>query len=118
MKKQLTSHQQFSLFTSKVVMFWQRSRRASMVLLLAFISSLAFAQGTRYNLTPAGVADPPQPGTDNAFVRDWQGNIVARDFQYATDVTSVADGQPGQPFESADIVMQQCFGGGFLNEIA
>ncbi len=108
----------FSLFAGEPRMFAWRSRWAAIVMLVALFTSLALAQDTRYDLTPAGVADPPHPATDNAFVRDWQGNIVALDFQYATQVQNVANGQPGQPFESADIVMQQCFGGGFLDHIA
>lgn len=118
MKKQLRSRYRFSLWNHETPGFVSKQRWAAMVALLVLVASLAFAQDTRINETPPGVADPPHPATDNAFLRDWQGNIVALDFQYATQVQNVANGQPGQPFESADIVMQECFGGGFLDHIA
>lgn len=55
-----------------------------------------------------------EPNTDRSFVRTSSPgrSIVAADFQYVSDVQSnVTAG-------SVDVIMQQCFGGGFIGEFA
>src|SRR5262249_15460338 len=55
----------------------------------------------------------PEPSFHHSFVRDINRQIVAADFRYAADVQA----QVGMHYSMVDIVMQQCFGGGFLNDI-
>lgn len=79
---------------------------------LLFVSLTQNAFATRINVG----ALPPEPGNHFSFVRDGNRNIVALDFQYANDVRNAFAGtQPTYSF--VDIVMQQCFGGGFLDDI-
>lgn len=49
-----------------------------------------------------------------SFVRDGQGKIVFEDWQFARDIQA----RTGVKFGSVDIVMQQCYSGGFLNDVA
>jgi autotransporter-associated beta strand protein len=81
---------------------------------------------------PMGPPPPnPQQGLfDVAFVRDattavgpdgkvrFVGQEVANNFQYAIDVEAVAGSRAGKRYASADVVMQQCHGGGFLNSFS
>jgi len=52
----------------------------------------------------------------NSFVRDGAHNIVAVDYQYAADLSSAV--QDDAQWSVVDIVMQQCFGGGFADDIS
>jgi len=106
----------------------------AVTLLLAMPQTQALA--TRidgYNTQfPAGPPPPnPQQGLfDVTFVRDattavgpdgkrrFAGQEVANNFQYAIDVEAVAGSQAGKRYASADVVMQQCHGGGFLNSFS
>jgi hypothetical protein len=64
----------------------------------------------------------PEPAFHHSFVRNglFRGGvtraIVARDFEYSAAVA--AQMASGTNFTIVDVVMQQCFGGGFLNDIA
>lgn len=64
----------------------------------------------------------PEPAYHHSFVRNglFKGGvtraIVARDFEYSAAVA--AQMASGTNFTVVDIVMQQCFGGGFLNDMA
>ncbi|MGB8886786.1 MAG: hypothetical protein WCC87_08680 [Candidatus Korobacteraceae bacterium] len=89
---------------------------ASLVFLFALFVCSATAQDTRINATPNGYINPPQPAVDHAFVRDGRGILVADDLLYALDVAAFAN--PGRRYKSADVVMQQCHGGGFLKSLA
>jgi hypothetical protein len=55
---------------------------------------------------------PAEPAKHHSFVTDWLGQIVATDSQYMDDVRN------NFPGRSIDIVMQQCYGGGFANDAA
>jgi hypothetical protein len=53
----------------------------------------------------------PEPANHNSFVRDAVGQMVARDSQYAVQVSNnVTAG-------SVDFLFVQCYGGGFLNDL-
>ncbi len=64
----------------------------------------------------------PEPAFHHSFVRNGlfrggvQRAIVARDFEYSAAVA--AQMASGTNFTMVDVVMQQCFGGGFLDDIA
>jgi hypothetical protein len=53
---------------------------------------------------------PPEAANHHSFVRDSTGALVARDDQYAADIAGSYNGV-------VDVLMQQCFGGGFLDDI-
>lgn len=76
-------------------------------LLAALISSGSWA--TRLGVEPNG----PEKLGHFSFVRDHNRKIAAMDFQYATDIKN----QLGKTIGAYDILMQQCYGGGFLNDI-
>src|SRR5207249_1710312 len=59
----------------------------------------------------------PNPPLHHSFVPDQNGKIVALDYQYAVDIAAVMNQNSGTNFSMVDIVMQQCFGGGFLDAI-
>lgn len=67
----------------------------------------ASATRQRSGLVPAN--DEPSL-VHHSHVEDGLGNVVARDDQYAADIF-------GTPFDSVDVVMQNCFAGGFVNDI-
>jgi hypothetical protein len=60
------------------------------------------------------VTDPPQGLFNIGYVRDAMGNVVEISPIYAIHVASVTGA--GKRYASADVVMQQCHGGGFLND--
>lgn len=76
-------------------------------LVAALISSGVDA--TRLGVEPNG----PEKFGHLSFVRDHNRKIAALDFQYATDIKN----QLGKTIGAYDILMQQCYGGGFLNDI-
>lgn len=59
----------------------------------------------------------PEPFFHHSFVRGANRLIVAIDAQYAQDVNARIVAANGTRYSTVDIVMQQCFGGGFLNEL-
>src|SRR5215467_4616918 len=67
----------------------------------------ALAQGTRRNV--GNVAN--EPAAHHSWVRHLSGNTITSDAQYAQDIRTNFTGG------AVDILMEQCFGGGFLNDI-
>ncbi len=81
----------------------RRQRITIATLLLALVAAPANA-----TVLLGGVA--PEPANHHSFVRDFTGALVAQDNQYAADIAAAYNG-------TFDVVMQQCFGGGFLDDI-
>src|SRR5262249_10138774 len=59
-------------------------------------------------------AIPPEPANHVSFVRDYSGKYSLVDWQMKKDILDVV----GPKFGRIDIVMQQCFGGGFVGDVA
>jgi len=90
--------------------------RRTLLLSSAMSVFVALQAGGVTRLSPGtGGTIIPNPPLHHSFVRDQNGKIVALDNVYAADVASVMNS--GTNFTVVDIVMQQCFGGGFLDAV-
>lgn len=78
------------------------------VVCITYVPMLALA--TPVSLTAAA----GEPANHASYVRDGNGRIVETDASYALAIQQAF----GVGYSSIDILMQQCFGGGFLNDIA
>ena len=57
-----------------------------------------------------------EPANHISFVRDGSGRIAFEDWRFAKAIA--ANVTAGPRWGSVDVVMQQCFGGGFQNDLA
>jgi hypothetical protein len=78
------------------------------------------AGDTRIDCTPPGLLYPPQGQWDISYVRDGMRNFVDNNTSYAMRAANYAGyGNNGKErYQSGDVVMQQCHGGGFLEAFA
>src|ERR1700694_772763 len=113
------------IMKNKNMTHWNE-RRMTQVLVVAValmfggVSAPLMAQTRLSSAGPQGII--PEPFFHHSFVRDGVNvprQIVARDFEYSADIAAqIAIGTNYfTNFTEVDIVMQQCFGGGSLDDI-
>jgi hypothetical protein len=84
-----------------------RPARAAALLLAWAPLSAALAQGTRRDVGNVG----EEIAKHHSWVRHLSGNTITSDAQYAADIRTQFTGG------AVDVVMEQCHGGGFLNDV-